>query len=343
MATPPVKTFGTESRRRGSDSERAFSWYTPAGRRATIYEDVTIDTQPSIHRHVDRDWPVFFEDGRGTWNERSTALRHTDWYAFRDPEALWERPFYQQGSAREAEIESAIAHARSSRLLADVDPAWLDFLRTWMQVPAFLDHGTWLALATCARDALCDTLATCIAFSAAMKQRQAQALLLYAMDLEPELGELPLDPAKELFLTDPAWQPARACVERLSASTDWCEISIAVALCVEPLLGRLVRRELLVRSAAACGDTITPTVLRGAEREVEWICRWGGELARFAIADETHGECNRATIAGWVADWSAEARAAARALEPLFDARPRGVPFADALASVERDYGGVPA
>ena len=56
-------------------SEREFAWFKPAGRRATLYEDVTVDTQPSIHRHLARGWPVSFDDGRGTWNDASTALR----------------------------------------------------------------------------------------------------------------------------------------------------------------------------------------------------------------------------------------------------------------------------
>ena len=34
---------------------RAFTWYAPRRRRATLYEDVTIDTQPSIHRHLRAD------------------------------------------------------------------------------------------------------------------------------------------------------------------------------------------------------------------------------------------------------------------------------------------------
>src|SRR5947209_9958588 len=68
-----------------ADSEREFSGFEPLKRRATLYEDVTIDTQPSVHRHLTRGWPVSFEDGRGTWDEGSTALRSSDWYAFRDP------------------------------------------------------------------------------------------------------------------------------------------------------------------------------------------------------------------------------------------------------------------
>ncbi len=88
--------------------EREFAWFAPAGRRATLYEDVTVDTQPSIHRHLTRGWPLHFEDGRGTWDDSSTALRCEDWYAFRDPGQLWERPFYSDGAALERQIELAV-------------------------------------------------------------------------------------------------------------------------------------------------------------------------------------------------------------------------------------------
>ena len=74
---PPVKKVGDGAPRRGEDPERSFQWYTPKKRRATMYEDVTMDTQPSIHRHLDRGWPVHFEDGRGLWSEDSTRLRAT--------------------------------------------------------------------------------------------------------------------------------------------------------------------------------------------------------------------------------------------------------------------------
>jgi propane monooxygenase reductase subunit len=93
---------------RAPESERDFAWFQPARRRASLYEDVTIDTQPSIHRHLTRSWPVSFEDGRGTWNDDSTALRCTDWFAFRDPGEQWERPFYQAGTAVEHQIEGAM-------------------------------------------------------------------------------------------------------------------------------------------------------------------------------------------------------------------------------------------
>ncbi|HEY2006950.1 MAG TPA: 2Fe-2S iron-sulfur cluster-binding protein, partial [Solirubrobacteraceae bacterium] len=140
-------------------SERDFAWFTPAARRATLYEDVTIDTQPSVHRHLTRGWPLHFADGRGTWNDASTALRSSDWFAFRDPGQQWERTYYQAGTAFEHQIEGALRSAAEQGLLSDLDPVWVEFLRAQLQVSAYLEHGLWFALATAARDCLSDTVA----------------------------------------------------------------------------------------------------------------------------------------------------------------------------------------
>src|SRR5581483_1283086 len=119
----------------GDEIERNFGWYTPRKRRASLYEDVTIDTQPSVHRHMRRGWPVSFEDGRGTWDDNSTALQCSDWYEFRDPGEQWERPYYQAGTAIEQQIEGAMRSAIGEGLVDDFSPEWVEFLRGFLQVP----------------------------------------------------------------------------------------------------------------------------------------------------------------------------------------------------------------
>ena len=301
--------------------EREFAWFEPAGRRATVYEDVTVDTQPSIHRHLRRGWPVSFADGRGTWNDASTAVRSEDWFAFRDPGQQWERPFYEAGAAAEQQIEAAVRSATEEGLFADFSAEWIAFLTSQLQVPAFLEHGLWFALATAARDCLSDTVATCVCLQAAHKQRSAQAIVLYAMDLEPLLGaELPMENARAEFLHGEAWQPARRYLERLAATADWGEVLIAANLCFEPIVGTLVRRELGTRAASAHGDTITPVLARAETQEWEWARRWTVELTRFLLADAEHGDANRDVIAGWVRDWLPAALTAGAALAPVADA-----------------------
>jgi NAD(P)H-flavin reductase/ferredoxin len=313
------------------DSERDFAWFAPSGRRATLYEDVTIDTQPSIHRHLRRGWPVSFEDGRGTWNDASTALRCADWFCFRDPGENWERTFYQAGTAVEQQIDSALRSAAAQGLLDDFAPVWVQFLRSTLQVPAFVEHGLWFALATAARDALSDSVATCMCLQAAMKQRSAQAIVLYAMDLEPHLGELPMPDARAAFMRDEAWQPARRYLERLAATPDWAEVVFAANLCFEPTVATLIRRELGTRAAAAHGDMVTPVLARVETQEWEWARAWTVALARFALAE---GADNRAVLAGWVSDWLPQALAAMTALTAV--AQPLGV---DADQASERVLG----
>ena len=302
---------------RASEQERTFSWFDPHGRRATVYEDVTIDTQPSIHRHLTRGWPVSFEDGRGTWDHRSTALRCSDWYAFRDPGEQWERPFYQLESGLERQVEGAIRSAVNDGLTCDFSPRWIEFLRHYLQVPAFIEHGLWFALAAAARDCLSDSVATCVCLQAAMKQRSAQAIVLYAMDLEVQHGDFPIESAREAFVREGPWQASRRFLERLSASPDWGEVIVAANLCFEPLVGTLLRREFGIRAAAASGDTVTPVLARAASREWEWAREWTVEFVRFLVEDVRFGDLNRDLVVGWVGDWLPRAEQAAAALAPL--------------------------
>ncbi len=331
---------GPAALRSSDEAERQFAWYAPRARRATLYEDVTIDTQPSIHRHLTRGWPVSFEDGRGTWDDRSTALRSGDWYAFRDPDEQWERPFYQAGSRMEQQIEGALHSARDEGLLEDFRPPWVEFLRAQLQIPAYVEHGLWFALATAGRDCLSDSVATCVCLQAAMKQRSAQAIVLYAMDLEEHLGgEFSIEAARRRFLEDDRWQPTRRLLERLAATSDWGEVVVAANLCFEPVVGTLLRRELGIRAAAANGDTVTPVLARVETQEWEWARAWSGTLVRFLLDDAQFGAANREVICGWVGDWLPQVVEAASSLSPLARSLPVGIDVEAAVSRV-RTYAG---
>jgi hypothetical protein len=336
MSGPPVKQFSDAPSRAGDDAERRFSYFTPQKRRATLYEDVTIDTQPSIHRHMDRGWPVSFEDGRGTWNDESTTLRSADWFAFRDPGELWERPFYQEGARAEAQIDGAVRSAKRERLFDDFDPGWIEFLRANLQVPAFAENGVWLATASVGRDCLSDSITHAVVLEAAHKQRIAQSIVLYAMDLEEHFGEFPIADAKRRWLEHPAWQPTRSFVERLHASTDWGEVIVAANLCFEPIIGAMIRRELGIRAATLNGDTVTPVVARVAQIEWAWAADWTAAFTRFVLDDE-HGAANKAVLEAWLADWLPLATRAGTALTQIAGELPIGFDVEEAQQRVRRD------
>ena len=75
-----------------------------------------------------------------------------------------------------------------------------------------------------------------------------------------------------------------------------------------------------------------------AQLEWAWIHDWSAEIVRFVLADVEHGAANREVLAGWIADWLPQARAATDALEPVFAELPKGAGgFAAARANVEID------
>ena len=151
-----------------------------------------------------------------------------------------------------------------------------------------------------------------------MKQRSAQAIVLYAMDLEPHLGqEFPIEAARETFLREQAWQPARRYLERLAATPDWAEVLIAANLCFEPVVATLIRRELGTRAAAAHGDTVTPVLARVETQEWEWARAWTVALAGSCSPTPSTARTTARCSTGWVRDWLPQALAAAAALAPV--------------------------
>jgi hypothetical protein len=342
--TPPVKRFEQPaSGRAEDDARRGFFYFTPKKRRPSLYEELTLDTQISTERHLKGGWLVAFEDGRGSHSLASTAVRAANWFDWRDPAELWERPFYQQAARTAREQDDAVAAARSEGLFARMTEDWKQFLRADVQLPAFYEHGLWRGLCGAARPALSDTITHAIVLEAGMKQRQAQDLVVYAMDLEPEIGECSTEVARTRWLEEPAWQPVRALVERVNSVHDWMERVIATNLCIEPVVGNLLRREMLLVPASANGDPVTPVIIGNAQREWFWYRDWTLDLVRFCVADEEFGEQNREALVGWANSWNPEADAAAESIAGEIERAPGSRAVAESLAQVKSERDGLQA
>lgn len=326
----------TRKTSRSNQEYRAFEWFTPAKRRASLYEDVTIDSQPSTERHWTGPWPTYFEDGRGTWWLESTRLRVADWYDFRDPGARWERNYYQQGAAAEASIEAALAAAKADGHYDHFSSEWVQLLRDDLQPLAFVDYGLWLAIAGVQRECLSDSLAHAYGIEAGVKQRQFQSLVLYGMDLEERFGGFEVNDAKTRFLEHAPYQALRGVVERLDATADWIERIVAATI-LDTIVGVALRRELFMQGAAANGDIVTPAVIAPAQQEYLSTRALVAEISRFTTADEEHGAANRLVIQGWVADWGEASKDALAALEPVFSA-PAGRSHAEVAAAVLDEF-----
>ena len=262
--------------------------------------------------------------------------RSSDWYAFRDPGGLWERTFFQSGSTHEREIENDLKVARDNDLFAAMSKEWIEFLSAQLLPISLTEYGLVAPQSAAVRPALGDAIANCLGYSGGYKLRQAQALVLYGGELEQALPGFSTADGKRRFLEDPEWQPTRRFLERLASITDWAETVVAANICFEPLIGSLLRREVLIRLAGSHGDAATPTLGQVAQAEWGWVRDWSAALVRFMLNDAAHAEANTHKIAEWLDDWGAMARDALDALEPVI-ASVDGA-YADTRERVDQDH-----
>ena len=67
---------------------RSYNYFTPRKRRATVYEDVTVDVQPDPARHLSQGWVYEFANGIGGYPQEWTALKSSNWHEFLDPNVV---------------------------------------------------------------------------------------------------------------------------------------------------------------------------------------------------------------------------------------------------------------
>ena len=76
----------------------------------------------------------------------------------------------------------------------------------------------------------------------------------------------------------------------------------------EPLVGELFRSEFVMQVAALQGDFVTPTLVGAGESDVAREQRGARALFGMLAEDDEHGEANRATMQGWLDDWTPRQR-----------------------------------
>ncbi len=247
-------------------------------------------------------------------------MRCSDWWAFRDPNKTWQRPYVNLQAGQGKAIERLLEAAKARGVLADFDACWRDpILSRHYAACAFVEYGLFRAFAYAQREALADVIGNACVFNAADKIRYAQEVSLYGMELAQALPGFSDAEAKRTWLSDPMWQGVRQVVEKLLVLRDWGEVIIATNLVFEPLLGELLRVEFFLRCAPRNGDGVTPTIIESAELDWERNRKWTTAFAQLLLSDATHATHNRAVLQDWVNRWSVLTQNAMRGLAPLFD------------------------
>lgn len=315
---------------------RDFTYIKPSKRRLSEYEAVTCYTQLDPDGTDRGGWMSLGPTGQVPWRKESTRLVHPNWFEFRDPAGLWQRPYVRLQAEQERAIQRATEELASSGAFRDCDEVWMREIlgghyRTW----SYFEYGVFKVCALSQREALSDTISTVFVLEAGDRMRHAQDIVLYMMDLEEGFAGFRDAGSKERWTGDPIYQPARRMTEELMAVRDWGELAVATNLCIDPIFSEVGVSQLLRRSAPGNGDTLTPIIVLAAERDRRRNRSWTEALVRMVTNPElSSGEPNRKILQGWIECWTARAVAATRPLRAVYERAPRRkVEFDDALST----------
>ena len=294
----------------GSDS-RQYNYYTPQKSKATLYEDVTVDVQPDPSRHLSQGWLYSFADGNAGYPHEWTQLRSSDWHAFRDPNAEWEKTIYHNNANIERQISQNLENAKSQKAFRTWNAAWVTMVARHV--------GAWMHVFVAAqRDAPTNMINNAIAVNSVHKLRFAQDLALYNLELSEEIEGFDGKAHLDAWRSDPAWQGVRENVERITAIRDWAEAIFVANVIFLPLVNELFRSNFIMQVAAPNGDYVTPGLMGAGENDDERDLRYTTVLFALLADDPQYGAENRKTMGAWLAHYTPMSMKAARALQPIW-------------------------
>jgi propane 2-monooxygenase small subunit len=316
-----------------SSGSRTFTYYTPRKRRASVYEDVTVDVQPDPERHLSQGWIYGFANGPGGYPKDWTALKSSNWHEFLDPNEEWEQSIYRNGANSVRQVAQNLSNAKAEHAFERWNRNWIKVVERHIGAWAHAENGIGLHVYTPAqRDAPTNMINNALAVAAAHKLRFAQDLILYNLDISEELEDFDGSAHQAAWQDDPVWQGVRENVERLTGTRDWAEAFFATALVFEPLVGELFRSNFVMQCAALQGDFVTPALMGVGEADAHREERGARQLFEMLLNDPEYAGENRAQLQEWLATWAPHSIKAARQLQPVWSqVSEKVVTFEDSL------------
>lgn len=317
----------------GWDS-RKYNYFTPKGRKATHYEDMTLDVQPDPKRYLLQDWIISFSDGTPTYAEKWTAAQSSDWHIFRAVDEEWERTHFQRQSTIVGMISQAVENARRSGAGQRFDKTWVKVLEKHLGAYKHAEFGLGTALMHAQRYGYTQMINSTILTNSSYKLRFAQDLTLYLGDIGLDIEGFDAEIGKTQWIEDAIWQPTRQLIETIGGATDYLEKYFAVNVGFEPMVGELFRSGFFMQAAAAQNDFVTPTVVSSAEGDYQRNLANTMELLHLLVSDATHGAHNKALFTTWLNRYTDLAVIAAKNLQPIWSLPKNKVAsFEDAFAA----------
>jgi propane 2-monooxygenase small subunit len=350
-------------------SARRYNYFTPAKRKQSHYEDVTVEVQPDPRHYLSQGWIYGFANGETGYPLHWTKLKAWGvdkpepqrgvgtgglpvqdwpahgWHEFRDPNEEWELTMYRYNANVVRQVNQNVENARQNKAFLMWNPNWVTFVErhvgAWMHVEHIL--GLYV-FAQCNRSGPTNMHNTAMVINSEHKIRFAQDLALYNLTLSEEIPDFDGTAHLDAWNNEPAWQGVRKVTEALTAvDDDWGESIFAANIIFEPLVGELFRSNLVMQVAAQNGDYVTPTIVGAAEYDyAQRDLRWSQACFGPLVTDREFAEHNKQLMQGWLAKWVPQCIEAARTLQPIWSSIDHKPPrFEDSLDQAKSRFSGI--
>ncbi|WP_431230914.1 hypothetical protein ACQ856_14510 [Mycolicibacterium psychrotolerans] len=272
-------------------------------RRLNEYEEATRLLQWHAPYHIDGERPA-----HQVWTSDSTALRCTDWEAYRSPDKLYYRTYTTKQSRAGRSVATAFEFAAADAQLGAVAADRVALLRNVLGPLQYPDWGLCVTHQHTTRFALSSWIAGATSFMMFDELRHAQLYGRLAMAYGEHHDGFD-DPAPA-WMEDSVFQPSRRLVEEIMATLDWGKAIILADIVFEPL-HTAAANALLTTGSLAAGDSLTPFVCRSIGEDKGRHRESAAAFLRLLTGDELHAAHNRELIGEWVADLLPRAHSAA--------------------------------
>ncbi len=245
------------------------------------YEEVTLREQPYLHGHYRN---KYYKTEYDIYDPRYTAVRSSEWDAFRDPKKFWYTPYVYNRKKLSDQVEGIFNRGISLEVYSRTAPEWVG-LSAALYIPMrHYEYAGALQLQHVVRYAMGCPIEQAATFTAFDKQGRAQWISLWGIEFPGTKTDTALEAGKRLWMDDESYRLIREYMEQLLITDDWAEVLFALHMAIEPLVSTLLYRD-LNQLALSHGDIVLPELNLVSEEQVAWQDQWIQKFFEFIVLD----------------------------------------------------------
>lgn len=261
---------------------------------ATRYQEIAFDTQPTTNFHYRPLWAPEQE----LYDTSTTAIEMSDWYTLKDPRKY----YYGSWTTTRAKQQDAIDQQLAFTEKRDLFILWPEDARNLVIYALLpLRHYEWggntnnnfiaaygygTTITQAATMGMCDRLG------------MAQFISRIGLCIDGKTGAS-LEQARNIWLSDPAWQGLRREVESLFVVKDWFELMVAQNLVADSIVYQLFFTAFDQHFGQRYGNDLSPLI----DYVLTWqkdFSRWVDAVIKTAAAESPE---NTQLLNDWVTKW----------------------------------------